>query len=188
MSAQNIDAAREALFGDALACDTVMPAALRADAPDTRTIERAVDHAEVVLRSLAMIEDSPHEDIDEHGNHDACLARVEAKLNLVLETLSGILRRDRADLPLQPVRWSRHGAVLQHSGEPPGRGFLVVQPIAWVPQRLELPVRLLASEAQGNGQHRVWLRFEPQPATLENALEKHLFRLHRRQLAHRKPA
>ena len=66
--------------------------------------------------------------------------------------------------------------------------FLLVQPIAWVPQRLELPVRLLAQQREGLNQARVWLRFEPQPASLETALEKHLFRLHRRQLAQRKPA
>lgn len=189
MSNRDVETARQALFGDALTCETLMPVALRSFAPDTLTIERAADHAEVVLRSLALIEDTPHEEHDEHGGSDPGLARVEAKLNLVLETLAGILRRERSELPVQTLRWSRHGAEILHPDlTPPERGFLLLQPIAWVPQRLELPVRLLAQQREGQSQARVWLRFEPQPASLETALEKHLFRLHRRQLAQRKPA
>jgi len=181
-------AAAESLFGDALTCDTDMPAALRTSATESGTVERAINHAEVVLRSLAVIEDSPHDESDDHGGKDIALQRVEAKLNLVLETLAGILRRERSDLPLQRVRWSRFGAEILHpSAEPPPRGFLLLQPLPWVPQRLELPVATLAQQREGLNQFRVWLRFDPQPPVLQQALEKHLFRLHRRELAARKP-
>ena len=42
---------------------------------------------------------------------------------------------------------------------------------------------LLAEAATGAGAHFLWLRFEPMSDALEMALERHLFRLHRRQIA-----
>ena len=186
MSSDAIAAAEQALFGDALTGRYDVPAALRSNAPDSVSLDRAIEHAETVLRSLALIEDSPHEEPDEHGK-DLALQRVEAKLNLVLETLAGLLRRERTDLPMQQLRWSRFGAELLHpSDDPPARGFLLMQPLVWLPQRLELPVVCLAQRKEAGGGCRVWLRFEPQPPSLEQALERHLFRLHRRQIAQRK--
>ena len=179
--------AAEQLFGDALSCESEIPVAYRSHAPEAQSTDRAVEHAELVLKSLALIEEAPHEDGEEHAAEKAHLQRLEAKLNLVLETLSGILRRERSDLPQQRFRWSRFGAEILHpGGEPPEKGFLLLQPLAWLPQRLELPVICIAREAQADGGHRVWLRFSPQPASLQQALERHLFRLHRRELAKRK--
>jgi hypothetical protein len=179
--------AAEQLFGDALTCESEIPVAFRSHAPEAQSIERAVEHAELVLKSLALIEEAPHEDGDEHAAEKAHLQRLEAKLNLVLETLSGILRRERSDLPQQRFRWSRFGAEIVHpGGNPPEQGFLLLQPLAWLPQRLELPVTCIAQEAGEAGSTRVWLRFSPQPPGLEQALERHLFRLHRRELAKRK--
>ncbi|MCW0417617.1 hypothetical protein NB689_003371 [Xanthomonas sacchari] len=43
-------------------------------------------------------------------------------------------------------------------------------------------MRVLA-EAATAGVVQLWLRFETQPPGLEEALERHLFRLHRRQIA-----
>lgn len=185
----NPQQARELLFGEALACQSEMPAALRSRAAEAGSVERAIEHAETVLRALAVIEETPHEEPEERGKHEVGLQRVEAKLNLVLETLAGILRRERSDLPVQNLRWSRFGAELMHTGaDIPERGFLLLQPLAWLPQRLELPVETLASLREGQAPARLWLRFDPLPPSLETALEKHLFRQHRRQLAARKPS
>lgn len=180
------EAARQ-LFDEALSCESTLPVDYHATADDAGSIPRAVEHAELVLRSLALIEDAPHEEGEEHAAERAHLQRLEAKLNLVLECLSGLLRRDRPDLPQQTLRWSRRGAELLTAHDPvPPRGFLRMQPVAWLPQRLELPVVCLAQQAEQGDRTRVWLRFEPLPPALEQALERHLFRLHRRQLAHRK--
>ena len=188
MAASSPDQAAAVLFSEALTCMTDAPAALRTLAPDSGSIERALDQSETILRSLALIEDSPHEERDEHGPKDVALHRMEAKLNLVLETLASMLRRDRSDLPMQRIRWSRHGVEMRH-GEttPPERGFLLIQPLVWLPQRLELPVVTLAHAPLQDGGCRVWLQFNPLPPNLQQALERHLFRLHRRELASRKP-
>ncbi|MCK7595153.1 PilZ domain-containing protein [Pseudomarimonas salicorniae] len=187
MAGQTPEQAVEQLFGDALSCESEIPVAYRSHAPDAQSVDRAVEHAELVLKSLALIEEAPHEEGDEHAAERAHLQRLEAKLNLVLETLSGILRRERSDLPQQRFRWSRFGAELMHpGGDVPERGFLLLQPLAWLPQRLELPVNCIAKTPAEGGGSRVWLRFAPQPPSLEQALERHLFRLHRRELAKRK--
>ena len=43
--------------------------------------------------------------------------------------------------------------------------------------------KVLATSATADGQHHLWLRFAPLGAGLADALERHLFRLHRRQIA-----
>ncbi|MBD8524744.1 PilZ domain-containing protein [Pseudomarimonas arenosa] len=188
MAEHSPTAAADTLFGDALTCDTDVPVALRTLAPDAGSIERALDQSETILRSLALIEDSPHEERDEHGQKDIALHRMEAKLNLVLETLASMLRRDRSDLPMQRIRWSRHGVEMRHpEPTPPDKGFLLIQPLVWLPQRLELPIITLAHASLDDGGSRVWLQFKPLTPNLQQALERHLFRLHRRELAARKP-
>lgn len=188
MAASSPAEAAELLFGEALTCGTDVPVALRTLAPDSVTIERALDQSETILRSLALIEDSPHEERDEHGPKDVALHRMEAKLNLVLETLASMLRRDRGELPMQRIRWSRHGVEMRHTeAQPPAKGFLLIQPLVWLPQRLELPVVSLAHRPLEAGGCTVWLQFKPLTPHLQQALERHLFRLHRRELAARKP-
>jgi len=69
--------------------------------------------------------------------------------------------------PRLGVRWWRFGAELLHpGGEPPAAGFLLLQPLAWLPQRLERPVECIAQQAEEGGTTRVWLRFSPQPPGL----------------------
>ncbi|HEY9253827.1 MAG TPA: PilZ domain-containing protein, partial [Stenotrophomonas sp.] len=53
----------------------------------------------------------------------------------------------------------------------------------WLPEAIELPVRVLAEAASGTGGCFLWLQFDDLEPGLEAALERHLFRLHRRQIA-----
>jgi hypothetical protein len=48
---------------------------------------------------------------------------------------------------------------------------------------LRLPVEVLASAERDDGQHELWLGFTPDHSGLETALERFLFRQHRRQIA-----
>ena len=58
-----------------------------------------------------------------------------------------------------------------------------LQPCDWLPDHIDLPVVIVAEAANGAGAHYLWLRFEGLSDALEMALERHLFRLHRRQIA-----
>jgi hypothetical protein len=177
--------AEQQLFADALTCSGDFPAAFSPIAPESGTAERAAARSEAALHSIALIEDTQPDELDEHGSTELALQRVEAKLNLILDLLGKLARRGGDTLPLRAMRWSRRGVALQQpfGTAEAASGFLLIQAVGWLPQPLELPVECLASAATENGETLLYLRFAPRPPSLEAAIERHLFRLHRRQIA-----
>ena len=184
MTAQPIEHdAESALFTDALTCELALPAEFRAGHGVSR-----VGAAESVLRAIAQVDevrgDEPGED---RGELPQAVVRIEAKLDLVLALIGQMARQSGQTLPLCPVRWSRRGIRLEtdvRSGMMPGTsGTLALQPADWLTETIELPVTVLAEAADESGGFCLWLRFDSLGSTLESALERYLFRLHRRQVA-----
>lgn len=174
--------AERTLFGDALTCDALLPAGF---APGPAPLSQAP--AEALLRGLAIAEDARGEEADERNELSPALQRVEAKLDLMLALLGRLASRHDDALPVRALRWSRRGLRLDqpedarlHTGQ---QGTLRVQPVAWLADQLELPAKVLAVSPRGDGMQHVWLGFDTLGATLEEALDRHLFRLHRRQVA-----
>jgi hypothetical protein len=168
-------AAEHALFGDALGCHETLPAVFVDGA--------AGGDAAALLRALALIEESGEAEREDSDPRGADLARVEAKLDLVLALLGSVLRAQQPELPPAMLRWSRFGACVHAASTPTfdvGRLRVALDPR--VPQPLELPARLIACEPEGEGV-RLWLRFEHLDPALESALERHVFRRHRRAVA-----
>lgn len=178
----NADTAREQVFGDTLACEEVRPAAFLAGAMHPTAARQACLRAESLLRALAVVEDSRGEDADEHGAHDLALNRIEAKLDLLTALVAG-RSGEHAD-PSRALRWSALGACLDvdQAIAPGTEGLFRVQPSDWLPETLQLPATVIAAVAHDGGQ-QLWLRFGPLPPALESALERHLFRVHRRAIA-----
>lgn len=173
-----VQAAREALFGDVLACRETRPAAFEATVLDGARLQALFARSEALLRALAVVEDSPrHEDTD--GNDASSLHRIEAKLDL-LTTLVATLAGAHATDPLRALQWSARGALLAVDAPLAvgTTGLLRVQPADWLPSPLLLPATVIASADDG-----ALLRFDDLPPALEAALERHLFRLHRRAVA-----
>ncbi|WP_282298028.1 MULTISPECIES: PilZ domain-containing protein [unclassified Stenotrophomonas] len=175
--------AESALFDETLSCDLALPAEFRLGSAVIRP-----GSAETLLRSVALVEDSRSDDgHDERGDSGQHLLRLEAKLDLVMVLLGRLVRQSAQDLPLRPLRWSRRGIRLElgsRSAATPGSlGIIRLQPCDWLPDHIDLPVSVLAEAATGGGAYYLWLRFEPVSDGLEMALERHLFRLHRRQVA-----
>ncbi|WP_140721434.1 MULTISPECIES: PilZ domain-containing protein [Gammaproteobacteria] len=175
--------AESGLFADALSCELALPAEFRPGAGIARA-----GAAESVLRSIAQVEDLRSDDPGEdRGELPQAVARMEAKLDLVLALIGHLARQSGQALPLRPVRWSRRGIRLEtgaRSGAMPGAaGTLSLQPADWLPENIELPVAVVAEAASGTGGFFLWLRFGELGPGLEAALERHLFRLHRRQVA-----
>jgi len=146
-------------------------------------------HAESLLCALALIEDHHHEDgQNEHEEGTSCSQRLEAKLDLNLLLLGRLMEQATIPLPMREVRWSIRGARLQHAdttGLPVGtQGVLQIQPCDWLPERLELPAHILAED----GGQWLWLSFPAFAPGLCDALERHLFRQHRRQIAQARTA
>ena len=176
-------AAEAELFADVLVHQDRCPAAFLPGFADTPAAHVGTARAEMLLTSLAASDNARSEDGDDHAEPSSALQRVEAKLDLVLGLL-GTMLRERGDLPPPTVlRWSTRGARIDVLGDalairPGARGVLRVQPADWLPDCIELPAHVIAVEGA-----RVWLAFEPLSPNLADALERHLFRLHRKQVA-----
>lgn len=175
--------AESELFDETLSCEVALPAEFRLGSAVVRP-----GSAETLLRSVALVEDARSDDgHDDRGESTAQLQRLEAKLDLTMVLLGRLVRQSTQDLDLRPLRWSRRGIRLEQgarTGAAAGSlGVIRLQPCDWLPDHIDLPVAVLAEAATGAGAHFLWLRFEPMGDALEMALERHLFRLHRRQIA-----
>lgn len=174
-----------ALFGEALACEEVRPSGFEPATPDAATLHAEALRAETFLQALALVEDGRGEEPEEHGPATLALQRIEARLDLLTALVAGLLHGTDRDPP-RSLRWSAAGACLPGPDAPVGStGWLRLQPSDRLPQALRLPVRVLATEAAGDAR-RLWLRFEGLPPALAAALERHLFRQHRREVAERR--
>ncbi|MGN6512740.1 MAG: PilZ domain-containing protein [Lysobacteraceae bacterium] len=183
MNAREADVA---LFGDALACDEVRPAGFEPATLDPAALHAEALRAEAFLQALALVEDSRGEDAEEHAPVALALQRIEARLDLLTALVGSLLHGPDRDPP-RALRWSALGARLeaQPPAEAGGTGWLRLQPSDALPQVLRLPVRVLACADLGP-QACLWLRFEGLTPALAAALERHLFRVHRREIAERR--
>ncbi|MDH5822758.1 PilZ domain-containing protein [Luteimonas sp. RD2P54] len=177
------DQAERDLFEDALSCELHLPAQLVPGAGPGR-----LPQAEALLAGLAQVEDLRMDDAgEERGELPQLAQRMDAKLDLMLMLLGRLVSRSSDALPLRAVRWSHRGVRLDAPARPEiaagAAGVLHLQPSEWLPDHLELPATVLAEAPADGGFQRLWLRFGALPAGLADALEKHLFRLHRKQIA-----
>ncbi|HEX5754755.1 MAG TPA: PilZ domain-containing protein [Arenimonas sp.] len=176
--------AEQQLCGDALCTFEELPVRWTPQTLSAIASERLAEHAEGLLRTMALVEETFSDDPEERGNTDLPMHRVEAKLQLLLEMVGTLLAR-QSDLPTtRTIRWSRLGLSLDadQAAETDATGVVELQLLPWLPQLLSLPCRVLACIAEGE-RHRVWLAFDPLSPALEAALERHLFRRHRRAIS-----
>ena len=173
------------LFGDVLACEEVRCAAFVPAPLDAATVQSDSVQAETFLQAIAVVEDGRGDDPEEHGPTTLALNRIESKLDLLTSLVGALLRSRDAD-PARTIRWSALGACLPADVVPEGTtGHFRIQPSDWLPQVLRLPAVVLANERDDSG-NLAWLRFENLSPGLETALERHLFRVHRREIAERR--
>jgi len=181
----NAASAHDALFGDVLACEEIRPAAFLPCALDTATERSLGARAEALLRALAVVEDGVRSSEEpEQSAADVAMHRLEAKLDLLTALVANLGANHDSD-PLTPLQWSARGACIAVPAPLPvdTTGRLRVQPADWLPSPLILPARVLACDTDATGTARAWLAFGPLSPLLEAALERHLFRVHRRAIA-----
>ncbi|GAB1596628.1 PilZ domain-containing protein [Lysobacter claricitrinus] len=184
----SVEAARDSLFGDAIASEDARPLALLPPLPETRQ-RAALARGEALMRALAMVDDARPDETDEPGA-DPAIRRLEAKVDLLVGLVGALMQRDQPADPVRALDWSARGAAVALDADAalPTVGEALVlrlQPSDTLPEALLLPAHVLAIEAVDGG-NRAWLRFDPLPAGLEALLERHLFRLHRRAVAERR--
>lgn len=167
------EAAEALLFADALALD--VPLRARVEAGDVSAV--ALDSAERLFRDLAMIEEHRGGDTDVPSASDQALHRLEAKLDLTVQLISQAFPH-LAGPELMPVRISVAGVRMPSAPTVADVAALDWQPAEDLPLRLRLPLRRLARDGQFD-----WWVFDTLSPPLQNALSRHLFRRHRRDVA-----
>ena len=178
--------AEHALFDGALTCDVVLPARFL---PGARPVMQAP--AEALLQGLAVAEDVRGEDPEDRKEATPSQQRIEAKLDLVLSLLGRLARRHDDMLPVTTLRWSHRGLRLDIAtpvdAAVGAEGVVTLQPASWLSDHIELPARVLA-QVEGTHVHHLWLQFADLNGGLAEAMDRHLFRLHRRQVAEARQA
>ena len=169
------DQAEQWLFADTLGCELSLPCRLVAAGP------AVADGAEMRLRAVGLVEDGRTEDNEDRQEKGVALQRMEAKLDLLLALCGQLLRDRQPGMPTLPVRFSSRGIVMPLPAVdlPTGAQPLALQFQAaeWLPDLVCLPVRLLARS------DRLYLAFDGLSPVLQDLLDRHVFRLHRRHVA-----
>jgi hypothetical protein len=177
--------AHEALFGDILTLHETRAATFLPGALDDATLQRMALQGEALLRGLAVIDDGAPRADDPEQPVDPALLRMEAKLDVLTLLMTGFAASQGAlDAPVD-LTWSARGAeVLVRGVFANGTaGVFRMAASDWLPTPLNLPATVVA-QAPGDGNvTRVWLRFGPLSPSMADALERHVFRIHRREVA-----
>lgn len=182
-----VEAARRALFGDTLACEETRPSAVLPAAPDESRRRALLVRAEALMRALAVVEESRSDEPDERNPVDQSVRRLEAKVDLLVGLVAGLLHREQPVDPPRALQWSVRGVAVElpSTEAAPAAGESVVFRVQLsdaLPEPMQLPARVLAIEPSPAG-HRVWLGFDGLGPAIEDLLERHLFRVHRRAIA-----
>jgi hypothetical protein len=142
------------------------------------------DNLQLLIAEASMEEARANEALKEESPallHE--LQRLEYKLNILLRLTAELTMRQQAMPPLQRIRLAAHGMELY--GEAPAVGVgglakLYINPA--VPQPLLLPC-VAVGEFTRDAQRGVRLQFAGVSAPVAEALEKLIFRHHRRLIA-----
>lgn len=139
---------------------------------------------EALIRSCETLEDSSHTLTDESVELAHELLRIESKLNLVLELLSDVLRR-QADTPdVRTVRFNAAGLEWSGRNAPPVGSLVRVDLYACpgLPRALEIYGEVISYRQEGDfGLTTLTLRGVSQ--SVADGLERMVFRRHRREVA-----
>lgn len=151
-------------------------------APSNEELVRLRDANLTVLNLVAAVEEHRTDAGDEEAASGLDLLRLDAKLNLLLELMQRMAARDREPPARRPLRFNAHGVALPADAAAPALESLVAVCIhldACRAMPLELPARVIALPDPG---WRLLAFIEPGPA-MEEALDRLVFRYHRRQVA-----
>ncbi|HHH36396.1 MAG TPA: hypothetical protein ENK48_06145 [Gammaproteobacteria bacterium] len=141
---------------------------------------------EEVLRAIAALDEHHGEGGEEDAlHHGQELARIESKLDLLLDMVSQMLTAQLAVPPSLPVRLSALGVQWRQSGPLPAAGRRLLLELYLHRKFLRpliLPGRVAdVREEEGGGE--VTVVFEGMTEAVSNWLEKLIFRQHRRSVA-----
>lgn len=174
-------------LAEGLIYEASLPFAWRAlDAvPDAAHLAYWNEYNDAALRGMAALDEYINQPPEEHANLGHDLARLEFKVNLVLDLLGQLLSQQ---LLLPDTVWLKVGArgIEWSSPEAPAVGTPLLLQLYLTPnypRPLELPATVVKYEALAVGA-RCTAAFEGCSEPVQDWLGKLIFRHHRRSIAH----
>ncbi|MGA7800086.1 MAG: PilZ domain-containing protein [Gammaproteobacteria bacterium] len=186
--------ATDNVLGDGLVFEAALP--LRWRAPDSASEEGSVQaihrrSLEFLHTLLAFGEHLAEPMEEEPGHRGAELVRIDAKLNLLLDLVGRFLVHQQALPAPVPVRLGARGLEwTERNGPSSDTGELLVDLFldAEIPRPLELLTRVRSRKVGADGLVTVQVHFELLDEALKDALERYIFREHRRSIARQRRA
>ncbi|TAL86747.1 MAG: PilZ domain-containing protein [Rhodanobacter sp.] len=136
-----------------------------------------------VLTSVAALEDRRVENSDDENPLLPEIQRLEAKLTALVYMVSQLLESTGALPARQRLRFNAIGAVLPAASVPPDKGLLLRLHFDACPN---LPLELAARVERKLEDGRVFVVFALPNEALGEAIERLIFRHHRRQIAEKR--
>jgi len=137
-----------------------------------------------VLGTLAVFNERRSEAADEESPVAQDMQRLDSKLNVLMAMLDQLLRRDAELPPRMRVSFNAIGALLPVSLWPAGQAEALVR--LHFDGCLALPLELVARYAQERDADHIFVAFESMDETTCDAIERLVFRHHRRKVAERR--
>lgn len=176
------EAAARDWFSNELVASVYTPFSLETRAANA-VDETALSHRAVaLLRGASMLDvEAKTTHVDDDDQPDWW--RLEAKLDLILELVGALARRDGLGGKPRSLHCSRLGLCFDWPSAPDNSQVVAaIELHPLVPEPLRWPGEISAEPLE-NGEFRCWLRFATMPEPLRGAWERHVFRLHRRLIA-----
>lgn len=158
--------------------------------PDEAYIAHVNESNDDMLRMLAIMEERGLEKLDDGTNMAAEITRLETKINLLLDMVGQILANHLLLPEHIPVRVGSRGIEFADT-KPPGDHDLIVFTLYLhqrYPRPLEVIGRVVSVDDTGHGAYWVRVKYERLTPSVEDWLEKFIFRRHRRLVAHTRAA
>lgn len=179
-------AAVSAPLGEALSYDAAMPVSWTplAALPGAVRLEQFNEDNLRVLAAVALLDEqrSSSTAADESSPIDAEIARLNQKLNLVIDLLGFLVSQNAPAAEARRVRLSWQGLVFSGDQALGEIGLVSLRLNRSVPQPLVWPARIVHVDGDERN-----ARFEAFGDALQTALERHVFLRHRRAIAGRLP-
>ena len=146
---------------------------------------RVAEHNEHVVRCVNLLGEQIKDRMDDESEAESALARVEAKVNLLLEMVSR-LDRQKNDIPdAIQVRLAAGGVEWKSDAQAPAAGDKIWVNLyidSRIPEAMQLAANVVSVSADGETA-TVCARFEEMGEVVQDQLEKMIFRYHRRMVA-----
>lgn len=147
--------------------------------PTGEALMRLRDANLTVLNLVSAVEEHRIDAADDESAGE--LVRLDAKVNLLLELVQRLLARDQLPPAAVPARFNAHGVSITRSGRLLSESWVTVyiHLDACRAMPLELPAQVIALPAH----NQVLFAFQDIGPAIEEALDRLVFRYHRRQVA-----